>query len=226
MVKIFPSLLTADHTRLMAEIKALEAHCDGFHLDLMDGHVAPNLAFSYSAINTIAQHTQSPLFIHAMVEDLQQAFEHLKLPKGTIFSFHPRVTNDPERIIKEITKRGWVASIAYEPDKESTARLYELLNLVHHILIMAVPVGLSGQPFMPEALTALDEIYGAKKTQNLDLIIAMDGAITKDNIAMLAHHGVEQFCVGTAIFGQPNRQRATEELYAQLGVSPNIPPSP
>lgn len=217
-VKIFPSLLTADHTRLMHEVKALEAHCDGFHLDLMDGHVAPNLAFSYAAINTIAQHTQSPLFIHAMVEDLEQAFEHLTLPKGTIFSFHPRVTNDPQKIIKEITKREWVASIAHEPDKESTARLFELLNFVNHVLIMAVPVGLSGQPFMPEALTALDEIHGVKKTQNLDLIIAMDGAITKDNIAMLAQRGVEQFCVGTAIFGQQNRQRALEELYSRLDV--------
>ena len=214
MIKIFPSLLSADQTRLLDEVKALEAHCDGFHLDVMDGHMAPNLALNYEAINTIAQHTKAQLFVHLMIEDIEQALERLKLPKGSIVSFHLRATKTPQELIKKITRRDWVASIAHEPGVDSLAELYELLGEVSHVLIMSVPLGFSGQQFLPEALTVLDEMYGIKKTQGLNLTIAMDGAITKENIGMLTQRGAQQFCVGSAIFEQENRQRALEELYS------------
>jgi ribulose-phosphate 3-epimerase len=217
-IQIFPSLLSADQTRLLDEVKALEAHCDGFHADIMDQHVAPNLALNYQAVNTLAKHTSTQMFVHLMIEQVEHAVNVLHLPANSIVSFHLRTTKEPQRIIKEITKKGWIASVAHEPNKDSLAELSSALAWVQHVLIMSVPLGFSGQEFLPESLTVLDEIYGIKKTQRLDLTIAMDGAITTKNIGMLASRGVEQFCIGSAIFGEFNRQQALEQLYEAAEV--------
>lgn len=215
MIKIFPSLMAANQTNLQRTIAQLADHCAGFHLDVMDGHFVPNLAFSYDAVNEIARVTNLPLFVHLMVQDLEQALNSLKLPHNTIVSFHPEVTDDPASAAHTMKKRSWIPSIAHTPGN-STAELYPALSWVNHILIMGVTPGLSGQLLLPESLAVLDEIYGYKKTHNLNLTIAMDGGITPENIQTLAIRGVEQFCVGSAIFGHSDPITALEQLYTRV----------
>jgi ribulose-phosphate 3-epimerase len=215
MVKIFPSLMAADQTNLQHTIAQLSDHCDGFHLDVMDGHFVPNLAFSYDAVNEIARITKLPLFVHLMVEDLEQAMRSLQLPPQTIVSFHPEVTDDPASVAHTMKKRSWVASIAHTPGN-STAELYPALSWASHLLIMGVQPGFSGQAILPESLAVLDEIYGYKKTHNLNLTLAMDGGITPENIKNLALRGVEQFCIGSAIFGASDPVTALQGLYTRF----------
>jgi ribulose-phosphate 3-epimerase len=212
-IQIFPSLMAADQTQLLQEVQALEAHCAGFHLDVMDDHFVFNLALSYDVINQLAEATKAPLFVHLMVEHVPEALERLKLPAGTIVSFHLSATKDPQALAQTITQKGWVASVAYASG-DSTAELYAALDWVNHILLMSVIPGFSGQDFEPEVLTTLDELYGYKKTKNLNFTIAMDGAITEENIYGLALRGVQQFCIGSAIFDEADRQLAVEKLYA------------
>lgn len=215
MVKVFPSLMAADQTNLQHTIAQLSDHCDGFHLDVMDGHFVPNLAFSYDAVNEIARITKLPLFVHLMVEDLELALRSLQLPPQTIVAFHPEVTDDPASVAHTMKKRLWIPSIAHTPGN-STAELYPALSWANHILIMGVKPGFSGQEMLPESLAFLDEIYGYKKTHNLNLTIALDGGVTLENIQTLISRGAEQLCLGSAIFGAPDPVTALQKIYNRL----------
>ena len=217
MVRIFPSLMSADQLNLAHEIKKLEPHCDGFHLDVMDNHFVPNLTMGPMTVNQIAQATQQQLFVHLMVDNPEQGIARLQLKANSIVSFHIESTNTPQPLIATIKQKGWLPGLALNP-KTPVRTLYPHLDSLAVVLLMAVEPGFSGQEFLEIVLPKIDELLAYKKIKQSRFILAIDGGINTHNLRMLAQKGVELFCVGSALFGDQDSITALEQLYQAAQV--------
>jgi ribulose-phosphate 3-epimerase len=215
MIKILPSLMAAQQLNLEQVVKSLEAHCDGFHLDIMDDHFVPNLSFNIDTVNQLAQLTNKQLSIHLMVDKPEEMIAQLDLKKNNVITFHLESTDKPKRLIQEIHKKGLLTGIALRP-KTPLSSLYPYIKDIDQILIMTVEPGFSGQPLMPEVLEKIDELANYKRFNVLFQPIAVDGGIDKNNIKQLADLGVEIFSVGSAIFESKDRVNALQELYERI----------
>ena len=212
MIKIFPSILSANILNIEEEIRKLEPYCDGFHLDVMDFHFVPNMTFGPEFINKIAQVCSKQLFVHLMVDDPIKWLNILKLKKNDIFAFHYEATNEHEKIINLIHKQKWLASVAINP-KTSIENIDQFANQIDQVLIMSVEPGFAGQPFIPDVFKKIEQISNFKIKNNLNFRIATDGGINKNNITELAKIGVNDFAISSGIFKCGNPINALEELY-------------
>ena len=215
MAKIFPSLIASDILNLETQIKKLENICDGFHIDIMDGHFVPNLTWGAIFVNAISHLTKKPLFVHLMVDHPEIWPSRLEVPPESILCFHSEATSSPEIITQQIKEKNIAAAVAIKPSTD-IKDLYSTLEYIDHVLLMSVEPGSSGKPFLTETVIRLNELINYKKENSLNFSISMDGGIDKTNIKRLSELGVEIFAVGSAIFNSTNPTTNIKELYNQL----------
>lgn len=216
MPALFPSLISCDILKLDSEIKRLSPYCDGFHLDIMDGHFVHNLTWGPIFVNAIRKATDKPLWVHLMVDAPGQYVRHMRLHRGDMISFHLECAplDTIRRIIKEIELHDYQTSIAIKP----TTPIADLIPLFtqtprpNNILVMSVEPGASGQPFLPNTLLRLKELVALKETLNVEFTIALDGGITPENVAQLAPYQVDAVAVAAGIFGQEDQIAAMKKL--------------
>lgn len=203
MARIFPSLIAADLLNLEDEIKKLEPHCDGFHLDVMDNHFVPNLTFGPAFINAIGSITHKPLWAHLMVSNPNSIIERLTIAPKSIISVHYESDDDIAQLITLIKSKSWIPSIAIKPATPITD-LVPLLQHVSHILVMLVEPGFSGQPLLSETIEKVIALHTYIHTQQLNITISVDGGITQKNIAHLHTCGAQDIAAATAVFENNN----------------------
>lgn len=220
MVKIFPSLMSANILELGQEIDALQPYCDGFHVDVMDFHFVPNLTIGPIIINAIAKAASKELFVHLMVEAPEKMIEFLQLPEHSTVAFHQMSTPKPTNVIKLINKKGWHASIALSPDDPIDMAL-PLLDQLNQVLVMSVRPGASGQEFIPHALEKVKQLAAYRKKKKLTFRIAIDGGVNEDNIADVVHAGADDLAIASAIFKTNDRIKALKKLKQLAIISPN-----
>ncbi len=213
MIKIFPSLISGNLLCIEQSIKQLEAHCDGFHVDVMDNHFVPNMTFGPDMVNAIAQATSKLMWVHLMVDDPADWCTSLRLRQGSIVSFHFEATRDADHTIKCITEKKWVPSVAISP-KTNAAEIFSLLNTIDHVLVMSVNPGFSGQRFLANALPKVSEILEQAESIGKKIIVGMDGGVNKENIQSVAAAGVQDIAIASAIFDSDDPVRAIEDLRA------------
>lgn len=204
--------MAADPLNLERTVRVLEAHCDGFHLDLMDDRFVPNLGLSVDTVNRVSAATTKPVSVHLMVEHPLSILEALKLKKNSLVTVHLESTKQPNDLLQTLRTKGVLAGLALRP-KTPVTSVYPHLDHLHHVLVMAVEPGFSGQEFLPSTLEKVEDLAHYKKVRNKKTIIAVDGGINKENILSLSHRGAELFCVGSAIFKAPDSLTALQELY-------------
>jgi len=201
MAQIFPSLTGANQLNLQHDIKLLEPHCEGFHLDVMDNHFVPNITWGADTVNAIARLTNRTLWVHLMIDKPADFLEALSLQAYSIITFHAEMNNNKENIIKRIREKNWMPGIAVSP-KTPIEDIFPFLDAVHHVTLMSVEPGFAGQPFLPSVIDKLDRLVGYRQTSGLPITIALDGGIHEQNIADLARRGADVFGVASAIFGK------------------------
>lgn len=211
MLRIYPSLISANFLHLAEEIERLEPYCNGFHLDIMDNHFVPHLSFGADITNAIATATTKQLWVHLMVDDPASWCDQLELPAQTLVSFHIESTQNAGEIITRIREKKWTAGIAIKP-KTNVNELFPFLLTIDHVLIMSVEPGFSGQRFLPSAVNMLKTVVARRKEKKLSFVIGMDGGINHENIKMLAHEGVQDFAIASAIFGQADPVETIKRL--------------
>jgi ribulose-phosphate 3-epimerase len=211
-IKIFPSLISADILNLEHEIKKLEPHCDGFHIDVMDWHFVPNLTWGPMFINAIAQKTTKPLFVHLMIEKSLEFLDLLALRNNDIVSFHIEESHDIKKMIKCIKEKRWRPNIAIKP-KTPVEKFFPFSDMVDSILLMSVEPGFSGQHFLKSSTDRLIALTTYRTEHNLSFEIDMDGGINKENISMLVNHGVNSVAIAAGIFEHHDPVYALKELY-------------
>lgn len=206
---IFPSL--ADNHSLKTTIKQLDAHCQGYHIDAMDGVFVPQKTWEPAAINTIEQETLRQLWVHLMVADTKKWLDELTIQASSIVTIHLESNKDIRKTILRIKNKYWLPSMAINP-KTNLDVVFPFLADVHQVLLMSVEPGFSGQEFLNDTISKLDTLIGYRQTSGLTFKIAMDGGINKKNIGMLAAKGVDHFGVSSGIFREPDPATALREL--------------
>ena len=216
MPTIYPSLIGGNQLNLQKEIETLDPHCAGYHLDVMDNHFVPNLTMGPDVVNAIATVTNRQLWVHLMVENPENIIERLVLPPESIVSFHLETTESPTPLIKRIKEKKWIPSIAISP-KTEVAKVFPLLELANHVLIMSVEPGFAGQPFIPEVTRKIEPIIGYANTSGKPITIGIDGGIGKENIGMLVDKGIDHIAIASGIFDHEDPALALHELQSQTG---------
>ena len=215
MARLFPSLLGANPLKLEQLIHELDAHCAGFHIDVMDGHCVPNLAFGIATVNAIDSASKHPSWVHLMVRNPQQYIKELKLKARSIVSIQVECATDPALVAMQIKARGWIAGIALNPATPLSV-ISPHLTEFDHVLIMGVNPGHAGQPFIESTFEKLVQLSDYKKSHQGAFTIGIDGGITAQNIHACIQHGAQDIALASALFQSDNPVKALKALYASL----------
>lgn len=200
MIKLAPSILSADFAHLSDDIKKLEsAGTDLIHIDVMDGSFVPNISFGIPIINSIRGLTKIPFDVHLMIEEPSRYITDFCKAGADIITVHYEADRHIDRTLNYIKSFGVKASIAINPGTPISS-ITDLLPLVDMVLVMTVNPGFGGQSFIPycgEKVKALKEIKDAK---GLKFNIQVDGGITKDNISEIVALGADTIVAGSSVF--------------------------
>ena len=200
LIKISPSILSADFSKLGTEIQDLEkANADLIHIDVMDGHFVPNITIGPEVISKLRKHTSLPFDVHLMISPVHNFIKEFAEAGADIITIHPEATNNLAESIKKIKSYNKKAGISLNP-KTSVEKVLPVLNLIDLVLIMSVNPGFGGQKFMKETLEKVKILRKEIDIKKLKTEIEIDGGINFENAKMAKKAGVDILVSGTTIF--------------------------
>lgn len=214
---IAPSILSADFTRLGAEVDAvIVAGADSIHFDVMDNHYVPNLTLGPMVLEALVKKGLSvPVDVHLMVSPVDSMIAAFAKAGASWITFHPEATLHVDRSLQLIKSLGCKAGLVFNPATPLSYLDY-VMDKVDQILIMSVNPGFGGQRFIP---TALDKLRAARKRiddSGLPIRLEVDGGVKPDNIADIARAGADTFVAGSAIFKATDYQAVIHEMRTAL----------
>jgi ribulose-phosphate 3-epimerase len=214
---IAPSILSADFSRLGAEIEAvLDAGADIIHFDVMDNHYVPNLTIGPLVLQSLRKAgIDCTMDVHLMVKPVDRLVGDFVEAGADIISVHPEATEHLHRTLSLIRDAGTKAGLVFNP-ATPLAALEEVLELVDLVLIMSVNPGFGGQAFIPSSLDKLAAARRLIDASGRAIRLEIDGGIKADNIALAAQAGADTFVAGSAIFGSPDYAATIASMRAAL----------
>ena len=204
MLKLAPSILSADFGHLTEDVKKIEeGGADYIHVDVMDGHFVPNISFGAPVMKCLNGKTGLPYDVHLMIENPDMYIDDFVTPQTEYITVHQEACVHLHRTIQNIKSKGVKAGVSINP-ATPVSTLECILPDVDLVLIMSVNPGFGGQKFIPGALEKVRELAEIKRAKNLDFVIEIDGGITLDNISEVMEAGVEMAVAGSAVFKADN----------------------
>jgi len=202
MIKIAPSILSADFTMMLDAVRLLErADADMIHCDVMDGAFVPNITFGQYMVRDLRKHTNLTLDAHLMVEHPERFIEGFAEAGADIITVHAETCVHLDRILQMIRSAGKKCGVALNPHTPLTQIEY-VLDRVDMVLLMSVNPGFGGQSFIPSALEKTVRLKAMIAGRDID--IQMDGGIGLHNIKEVTDAGVNVIVAGSAIFSAPD----------------------
>lgn len=212
MIKIAPSLLSADFIRLEEEIsKIQDAGADILHLDVMDGHFVPNLTFGLPIIKQIKDFTKIPIDVHLMVSNPATYLETLGKWNIDYVSFHQEAEIHIHRQIKVLQDLGVKAGIAINPATPIES-IFPVVADLDFVLIMSVNPGFGGQSFIPNVYDKIEKLRKLADQVNPDLEIEIDGGVNNINAPKLISKGSDILVAGSYVFNSDNYKNQIQSL--------------
>ncbi|MBR6646935.1 MAG: ribulose-phosphate 3-epimerase [Clostridia bacterium] len=209
MIKLSPSLLAADFAKLESEIKTIaDAGADMLHLDVMDGHLVPNISFGIPVIKSLRKTSDIIFDTHLMISEPHKYVKAFADAGADIITIHIECESDIEATLKEIHALGKKAGLALNPDAE-LSRILPYKDLIDMVLIMSVYAGFGGQSYIPDVNSKIKE---ARELFGPDFDIEVDGGIYLDNLNIPVEAGANVIVAGTAVFGSENPAQAVKKF--------------
>lgn len=214
MVKIAPSILSADFAKLGAEIQEVEAAgADWIHVDVMDGHFVPNITIGPLVVEAIRPVTKLPLDVHLMIENAEQYVETFAKAGADYITVHVEASPHLHRTIQMIRNAGAKPGVVLNPHTPIEAIL-PILSEVDLVLFMTVNPGFGGQAFIPEVLDKVSALRAIIDDKGYDIDIEIDGGINEETIQDAVRAGANVFVAGSAIFNKEDRAKALQGIRA------------
>jgi len=203
-IKISPSILSADFSKLGEEIVALEkAGADYIHIDVMDGHFVPNITIGPEVIKKLRPVTKLTFDVHLMISPVNNFIKDFADAGADIITFHPEATENMSETINLIKKLGKKVGVSLKP-KSQINLIEKYLNEIDLILIMSVEPGFGGQKFMPEVLDKVKQLKNLVDKKRLNIDIEIDGGINFDNSKKAKEFGANILVSGSTVFKENN----------------------
>ena len=209
MIKIAPSILAADPLNLERDVHAAEqAGCDWIHVDIMDAHFVPNLAYSADVVRRLKEVTALPLDVHLMMDNPETMLDAFLDAGAACITIHAEIHSDIASMLKRIRQRGRMAGIALKPASPlEIAQSY--LDQTDLTLMMTVEPGFGGQKLDARVISKIRML----KDSGYRGEIEADGGIREDNLGMLASNGLTVAVMGTALFRDSDMKACIRRLH-------------
>lgn len=216
MIKIAPSILSADFSKLGEEVKNIEVHgADIVHIDVMDGMFVPNITFGMPVIKSIRNATKLPFDVHLMIEKPDRYIEDFVKAGADIITVHYEADKHIDRTINYIKSFEVKASIALNPGTP-VSNIKDLIPELDMVLIMSVNPGFGGQKYIKYASSKIKEVKELKDKLNPNLLIEVDGGVDRDNIREVVQSGANVIVAGSAVFKNNNIEENIKNLREAL----------
>jgi len=201
MIKIAPSILSADFGRLAEEISAVDAAgADYIHVDVMDGHFVPNITIGPLVVDAIRPVTEKPLDVHLMIENPDLYIPEFARAGADIITVHQEAVPHLHRTVQLIRSLGKKPGVSINP-ATPVSTLEIILEEIDLVLVMSVNPGFGGQAFIDSALGKISELRELIDRRGLQVEIEVDGGVKPDNCSRVAEAGADVLVAGSAVFG-------------------------
>ena len=222
-LRIAPSVLSADFSRLGEQVAAVEAGgADLIHVDVMDGCFVPNISIGIPVVKALRRVATVPLDVHLMIVEPDRHLEAFAAAGAAMISVHIEVTPHLHRTLGAIKELGAKAGVVLNPSTP-TSMLEPVASLLDFALVMSVNPGFSGQAFIPESVAKVRAVRELLSAAGNDAPVQIDGGIHAGNAAQVVAAGAEILVAGSAIYDADDPAEATRQLRAAALAETSIP---
>ena len=212
MVRIAPSILSADFARLADAVAEIESGgADFVHVDVMDGHFVPNITIGPPVVAALKRVTSLPLDVHLMISEPDRYLEAFRDAGAAMITVHAEVLPHLHRTLTHIRSLGAKAGVAINPSTP-VMMVRDVVAQMDHLLVMSVNPGFGGQTFIPHSLAKIAEAREMIAAARGTTVIEVDGGVDRENAAAIVEAGASILVAGASVFGTPDAAEATRGL--------------